>query len=213
MTRAWRSLLVVSIALGAMALAACGRAPLSFYDGPDFTPRWSPVAHHLADFSLTTQRGDTLTAEDLRGRIHVASFVYTKCAAVCPVLVRELARVQTAIADLPDAVLVSYSVTPDADTPAALAAFGRERSIDSARWRLVTGDRRQIWQLARASYFADDSRALVGSPSADQAFLHTEKVLLVDRRLRLRGVYNGTSTFDIEHLIADLRQLAAAVDD
>ena len=219
MTHVLRLVLVAQMAFGAIVFTGCGTvaadgsAPLPYYDGPDFTPHWSPIAHRVSDFRLTTQRGETLTGESLRGRIHVASFVYTKCAAVCPVLVRDLAKVQAAIATLPDVVLVSYTVTPEADTPAALAAFGRERSIDPDRWRLVTGDRRQIWRLARESYFADDPRALDGEPSPEQAFLHTEKVLLVDRHLHLRGVYNGTSAFDIEHLITDLRRLASSPEN
>jgi protein SCO1/2 len=118
-----------------------------------------------------------------------------------------LTKVQQAVKTLQDVVLVSYSVTPDTDTPSALADFGRERSIDPDRWRLVTGDRQAIWRLARDSYFADDARALGGDPPPEAAFLHTEKVLLVDRQLRLRGVYNGTSASDLEHLVADVRQL------
>ena len=203
-------------ALSAILCAGCGTSAadggvsLPYYDSPDFTPRWAPVAHRVASFRLTTDHGETITAESLTGKIHVASFVYTKCAAVCPVLVRELTKVQTATAGLPDVELVSYSVTPDTDTPASLAAFGRERSIDPARWHLVTGDKTLIWRLARESYFADDPRPLTDPSSPDQAFLHTEKVLLVDRHLRLRGVYNGTSAADIEHLIADVRLLAAS---
>lgn len=200
----------------AITLSACHGAaassthPLPFYDEATFTPRWAPVAHHLAVFALTAQDGTALTDDRLRGRIHIASFVYTRCAAVCPLVVRELTKVQAAIAGLPDVVLVSYSVTPDTDTPAMLAEFGRDRSIDPRRWWLATGDRQQIWRLARESYFADDARELEGQPSAEQAFLHTEKVLLVDRELRLRGVYNGTSASDMAHLIEDTRQLFAA---
>ena len=175
--------LIVAVC-GALALAGCRtvagemEASVPYYDAPDFSPHWSKVEHRIADFSLTTQEDKTLTSESLRGRIHVASFVYTKCAAVCPILVRELTKVQTAIAAVPDAVMVSYSVTPDADTPETLAAFGRERSIDPARWRLVTGDRRQIWRLARDSYFADDSRTRADHLSPEQAFLHTEEMEL-----------------------------------
>jgi len=83
-----------------------------------------------------------------------------------------------------------------------LAAFGRDRGIDAARWWLVTGDAKEIAGLARDSYFADDRRLA----NAD-AVLHTEKVLLVDASGHLRGVYNGTLPYDITRLIRDIRLL------
>ena len=92
-------------------------------------------------------------------------------------------------------------------SPALLASFGHARGIDPARWRLVTGDRRTIYQLARESYFADDRRA-----AGPKEILHSEKVLLVDRHGRLRGVYNGTLPFEMERLIVDVRQLRATFE-
>jgi protein SCO1/2 len=182
---------------------------LPYYETAQFTPRWAAVAHQVGAFNLTRQTGASITERSLNGRIHVASFIYTRCAAVCPILVGQLGRVQRAIQAMPDVTLVSYTVTPDTDTPGALAAFGRDRGIDPSRWWLVTGNRDQIYRLARDSYFADDSR--VGrAPDRAQEFLHTEKVLLVDRQRRIRGVYNGTQPFDIDQLIADIGRLRAA---
>jgi protein SCO1/2 len=84
-----------------------------------------------------------------------------------------------------------------------LAEFGRLRGIDPRRWLLLTGDAAQIRRLAKQSYFADDARG-------GDALLHTEKLLLVDARSRLRGVYNGSQPFDVERLIADIGALRAA---
>src|SRR5262249_22493120 len=114
-----------------------------------------------------------------------------------------------AVQSLPDVVLVSYTVTPEDDTPSLLANFGRDRGIDPNRWWLVTGQREQIYSLARTSYFADDER--IGAASGDASvFLHTEKVLLVDASRRLRGVYNGTQPHEIDQLIGDIQRLAGA---
>jgi len=180
------------------ATPCASTSTLPFYDTPQFTPRWTPVEHRIAPFRLRTQTGASISERDLIGRVHVASFIYTRCGAVCPILVRQLARVQAKTA----ARIVSYTVTPDVDTPRALAAFGRERGVDPSRWWLVTGDAAQIYQLARTSYFADDGR--VGGAAA---FLHTEKVLLVDREGRLRGVYNGTQPHEIDELIDDIGKI------
>jgi protein SCO1/2 len=175
------------------------KTTVPYFEDRTFTPHWTPVEHRIGEFRLTTQTGKAVTNRDLAGRIHVASFIYTRCAAVCPLLVRQLLRVQEATRGMPDVTLVSYTVAPDTDSPAVLASFGRDRGVDATRWWLLTGDRRQIYSLARRSYFADADRA--------DDFLHTEKVLLVDGAGHLRGVYNGTQPFEIDQLASDIARL------
>ena len=185
------------------AAHASERTTLPFYDTVDFTPHWTTTsAHRIGDFSLVTQTGSAITRADLDGRVHIATFMFTACPSLCPAVTANLMRVQKAIGGTTTRI-VSYSVTPDTDTPASLAAFGRARHIDPAIWRLVTGDRDTIYRLARQSYFADDARV----SSSPDAILHSEKVLLVDQAGHLRGVYNGTLPFDIERLIEDVRTL------
>lgn len=179
---------------------------LPFYDNADFTPRWRPVDHAIGEFDLVSQSGERLRRADLSGRVHIATFIYTRCAGVCPAMITQLKKVQTAIAGLNDAVLVSYSVTPECDTPQTLATFASERGIDASSWKLVTGDADQIYDLARSSYFADDGRLEKGKPASEQ-FLHTEKALLVDRAGHLRGVYNVTLPHEVDKLLADLTLL------
>ena len=107
-----------------------------------------------------------------------------------------------------DARIVSFSVTPDTDTPEALARFGSERGIDARSWSLVTGSKHTIYTLARESYFSDDER-VGASPDDVTAFLHTEKLVLVDANGRLRGIYNGTQPHAVDQLIADISRLSA----
>jgi protein SCO1/2 len=193
---------------GTQAAGGSDASGLPYYDEPTFSPRWTPGFHRVSRFTLLTQTGASISDADLRGRPYVASFIYTSCAAVCPLLVGQLSRVQDAIRGT-DARILSFSVTPDTDTPRALASFGRDHAIDSRTWALVTGNRRTIYRLARTAYFADDSR--VGSgPDDDTAFLHTEKLILVDGEGRLRGVYNGTQPHAVDQLMADLGRLDGA---
>ncbi len=197
---------VVAFGAGLVSEAVNGTPVLPFYDSADLTPRWTrSSSHRIGDFTLVTQDGVAITQDDMMGKVHVASFIFTRCAGICPAMVTQLAKVQKAVNGR-DAVLVSYSVTPQDDTPETLAAFGRLRGIDPVRWKLVTGDPEQIYSLARTSYFADDGRLAAGKPAVDQ-FLHTEKALLVDHEGRLRGVYNATLPHEIDKLIADLGQL------
>jgi protein SCO1/2 len=199
----------VTVAVGALlVMDAVSAAPaLPFYDSADLSPRWTrSVDHQIADFNLVTQSGAPITRADLLGRVHVASFIYTHCAGVCPAMVTQLKKVQAAFGGRNDVILVSYSVAPQQDTPQTLTAFAASRDIDDARWKLVTGDAAQIYALARTSYFADDGRIDPATPATEQ-FLHTEKVLLVDREGRLRGVYNATLPHEIDKLTADLGTL------
>jgi protein SCO1/2 len=198
-----------TVVVGALlVMDAVSAAPtLPFYDSADLSPRWTrSVAHRVADFNLVTQGGTALTRADLLGQVHIASFIYTHCAGVCPSMITQLKRVQSTFKGRPGLVLVSYSVAPAQDTPQTLAAFAELRGIDGAAWKLVTGDAEQIYALARTSYFADDGRIDPAAPAAEQ-FLHTEKVLLVDRQGRLRGVYNATLPHEIDKLTADAETL------
>jgi protein SCO1/2 len=181
-------------------------AALPFYGSADFTPHWSAVSHRVGEFSLTDQRGRGFTNADVAGRVYVASFIFTRCSVVCPVLVKHLATVEAATRDT-GALIVSFSVTPDLDTPSVLETFGRDRGINADRWKLLTGDKEQIFALARERYFADDER-VQATKTDPNAFLHTEKLVLVDQQGRLRGVYDGTMPRDVELLISDMKALA-----
>ena len=126
---------MAALAVGMMSEAVKTAPSLPFYDSADFTPRWTRTsAHRIADFALVTQDGVPITQHDVKGRVHVASFIYTRCAGVCPAMVTQLSKVQKAVAGR-DALLVSYSVTPQDDTPESLAAFGQARPGTDLRAR------------------------------------------------------------------------------
>ena len=196
---------LLSVGLTSYIALANPESRLPFYSSATFMPDWHGSAHRVGEFSLLNQTGKAFTNRDLIGRVHLASFIYTRCSGVCPALVTSLRRVDRAIDD--DRFrIVSYSVTPDLDPPAVLAAFGAERGINPARWILATGDKSEIFRLARESYFASDE--IMSKTLADpNGFLHTEKLLLVDAKGQLRGVYDGTLPSDVDHAIADAKML------
>ena len=194
----------VLVAAGAWTRRPVSEPVLPFYDSAELTPRWHTVEHRVAPFALTDQTGKTFDSTSVAGRVYVASFIYTRCSLVCPRLVGSLKTVEAAVQD-PRLRILSFSVTPDHDPPEVLTAFARERQIDTGRWTLLTGPQSTIYGLARQSYFADDARLIEPGGAGD--FLHTEKLVLVDGEGRLRGVYNGTQKFDIEHLIGDIKVL------
>ncbi len=159
--------------------------------------------HRIMDFSLTDQQGDELTLADTKGRIIVADFFFTTCPTICPKMSLQMARVQQEFMDDPEVLLLSHSVTPETDTPEVLAEYGELHNADPARWRFLTGDRKQIYELARRSYFA----AMDEGDGGPDDFVHTENFVLVDTQRRLRGFYDGTDEKDVDRLINDLGKL------
>jgi protein SCO1/2 len=205
------SLMVLVSAAGAGCAAAEAESlALPFYAERTFTPVWTEVSHsttkHLvSDTPFLDQNGKPFTPASAAGRVHVVSFVFTRCAAICPPLVSSLKKVQAATAGT-DVALVSYTVDPEHDTVAVLNTFAAARGIDSSRWTLLTGTVSGVHQVARDLYFADDD-GMRRSLSDPNTFLHTEKVLLVDRDGHIRGIYNGTQPFEIQKLMEDIRAL------
>jgi protein SCO1/2 len=202
--------LLASVA-GAGCVAAEAESPaLPYYAERAFTPVWTKVPHsatrHLvSDTPFLDQTGSAFAPASLHGRVHVVSFIFTRCAAICPPLVSSLKKVQVATAGS-DVMLVSYSVDPTRDSVDVLRTFGAARGVDSAHWKLLTGTLNGVHQVARDLYFADDDgmRKSLANPDV---FLHTEKLLLIDRDGHIRGIYNGTQPFEIQKLIEDLRIL------
>ena len=144
-----------------------------------------------------------MTSADLAGRVWIADFVFTRCPDVCPLLSTRMAALQKSLATGDDPVrLVSISVDPAHDTPAVLAEYA-ERYHAGPGWLFLTGSRDAVAGLLRDGFrvaFADD-----GPPASP--ITHSDRFVLVDRQLRVRGYYHGNDEADLRRLVAD----AAAV--
>ena len=216
-THGRRWLAMIGVALAAAGAAAMGMRDrpesLPFYTTRDLAPRWiSPRSaeyegiHRIAPFSLTDQDGRTITERDVRGKVYVASFFFTRCQQLCPILGSGLRRVQAAFAADSGVAILSHTVTPELDSVAALKRWAMMRGVRSGRWHLLTGDRAQIRRLAEESYFVE-LRDTTGNTQC--TLVHTETLVLVDGRRRIRGVYDGSLAYDVAQLIADIRTLRA----
>ncbi|MGB7394013.1 MAG: SCO family protein [Pricia sp.] len=162
--------------------------------------------HTVANFSLTNQNGETITQDDYKGKIYVADFFFTTCPTICPIMTKNMVDIQRRIKDDSDVMLLSHSVTPQIDSVAQLKKYAEEKGVDDSKWNLVTGDKKQIYELARKSYLAvkEDGD---GGPFD---MIHTENFILVDKKRRIRGFYDGTKKKDIEKLMNDLEVLKAS---
>ena len=159
--------------------------------------------HRIADFSLLNQNGDTITQENYRNKIYVADFFFTTCPTICPIMTANLVEVQAALANDSEGLLLSHSVTPEIDSVAQLKKYAIEKGVNDAKWNLVTGDKKQIYELARKSYLAVQEDG-DGGPFD---MIHTENFILVDKKRRIRGFYDGTKEEEMDRLLSDIEIL------
>lgn len=160
--------------------------------------------HTIADFSFTNQNGKTITQKDYEGKIYVADFFFTTCGSICPKMTANLFEVQKAILNNPKVMLLSHTVFPEVDSVQALKAYALKYGVVDSKWNLVTGDKKEIYTMARKSYLA----VKMGKPSELYDMVHTENFVLVDAKRRVRGFYDGTKKEDIEKLIEDINFLS-----
>jgi protein SCO1/2 len=145
--------------------------------------------HKIADFAFTNQNGKIITQKDYENTIYVADFFFTTCPTICPKMTDNMVWLQNQLKTNPEIKLLSFSVTPDIDTPQVLNKYAIEKGVDDSRWNLVTGDKKDIYYLARKSYLA----VKTGKPEELYDMVHTENFILVDKNKRIRGFYDGTN--------------------
>ena len=202
-----------------MLLGACGypsKTPkkvhtLPFYNSAEFTPEWIDKSsveyadiHKIAPFALFSQKSEVINNDFLHGKIYVADFFFTICPSLCPKLTGNMTLLQEEFKNDDEIALVSHTVMPWVDSVAVLESFGDKMGIDPDKWFLLTGDQKEIYQLARKSYFAELESGLNRSPDE---FIHTENFILVDQQGRIRGIYNGTLQLEIKRIIEDIKLL------
>lgn len=156
--------------------------------------------HTIADFSLLNQNGKIITQADYNGKIYIADFFFTTCPTICPIMTKNMGEIQRHILNDTEVLLLSHSVTPDIDSVAQLKKYALEKGVNDQKWNLVTGDKKQIYELARKSYLAVKTDG-DGGPFD---MIHTENFILVDKERRIRGFYDGTKDEEIEKLLQDL---------
>ena len=155
--------------------------------------------HEIADFALINQEGDIVTQDTFKDRIYVADFFFTTCATICPIMTEHMGQIQDKIKDDPRVLLLSHTVTPEIDTVAQLKKYALSKGVIPGKWHLVTGDKKEIYDLARKSYLVAKDQ-----PYSPYDLVHTENFVLIDPQRRIRGFYDGTDPRAIETLIDDI---------
>ncbi len=213
----WKNRMVV-LAMALLLFQSCQQTnkvvaedALPFYNTAQFDAEWIAESdsnyktiHTIDNFSLQNQLGNIITRDSLDGHIYVANFFFTTCGGICPKMTNNLVALQDSFAANPHIKLVSFSVMPWVDSVPKLYDYALTNNINPAKWSLLTGDKEQIYDLARISFFAEKG---LGLQKTSDEFLHTESMLLIDKKGRIRGVYNATQKVDIERVTDDINVL------
>ncbi len=173
----------------------------------DSSIQYQKKYHKIADFELINQNGARITQKDYDGKIYVADFFFTTCQTICPIMTEHMYKIQQETLSDPYILLLSHSVTPEIDSVAQLQRYAKRKGVIDSKWNLVTGDKKQIYDLARTSYLAVKT-AGDGGP---YDMIHTENFMLIDANKQIRGFYDGTDPEAIKTLLDDIKVLKASM--
>ena len=158
--------------------------------------------HKISNFKLTNQNGKEITQANYKDKIYVADFFFTTCQDICPVMTKNMYKLQEELKNDNEIFLLSHTVIPEFDTVEQLKQYAIENKVDDSKWNLVTGDKKQIYELARKSYLAVED-----SKFNEFDMIHTENFILIDKNKQIRGFYDGTNEKEIEQLLSDIQIL------
>ena len=209
----WFFVVLISLSIVIISLFYSALKPkktLPIYNPSDINPelvdssvQYIRKYHTIADFSFINQNGEKITQKNYEGKIYVADFFFTTCGSICPKMTTNMVDIQTAIKNNPKVLLLSHTVLPEIDSVPALKTYALKNGVIDAKWNLVTGDKKEIYTMARKSYLA----VKMGKPEELYDMVHTENFILVDDKRRIRGFYDGTNKKEIQRLIEDIHFL------
>jgi len=167
------------------------------------TGKYDVHYHTIPEFRLVNEKGDTLSSEQLKGKIYVTDFFFTSCPGICPKMTNQLKRVQESFSGNNDIKIVSISVDPTHDTPEELTKYAKLNGANSDQWYFLTGNKDSIYTLAQQGFYLSAGE----EKGSAEAFVHSDKLVLVDKEGRVRGYYNGTLQEEVDRLITEINVL------
>jgi protein SCO1/2 len=160
------------------------------------------VYHTISYWSFTNQDGELISKSDYEGEVYVANFFFTRCPGICPILTKNIKQVQAKTKGI-NISFLSHTVDPKNDNIGRLKWYCDNKKIDNSNWDFVTGDQNSIYEMGVLSYLVPNSEDAL----APGGFLHSDKFILIDTKSRIRGMYSGTDSTEVERLILDIGKL------
>ena len=181
------------------------------FSGTDYYKSKLPVLNDVKDFSFTDQDGKAVTQNNVDGKVYVTEYFFTTCKGICPKLNENMKSVYDKFKDEPGFVIISHTCMPETDSVPLLKAYEQKLlAADTPQnakthWYFVTGSKDSLYKMARESYLLDNEKN--NSINIKDQFIHTQFFALVDKQRRVRGIYDGLKTDELEKLYGDIKEL------
>lgn len=183
-----------------------------YYKESQANPKRLPVfgnpGHHVKPFAFWNQDSLLITQEDMDGKIYVVEYFFTTCKGICPRMNENMSKVYEAFQGRDDFRILSHTVDPKKDTVGAMKEYSLRYQADPRQWMFLTGDKKELYDMARYSYLITASDDTV-TVDIQGDFIHSDRFVLVDRKGRIRGQYQGTDMGEVNQLIGDIKELYA----
>lgn len=168
------------------------------------------VYYTLPEYSFSDQNGNAYGSDQLKSKPYIAYFFFTSCPSICPRMTQSAKRIQRSLEKFNDEYnIVAFSIDPDRDTFEKLSDFAEKYEADPNNWHFLRGEEEKINELGKKGFYVGISK----NELEPGGFLHSEKMILVDKTGHLRGYYNGTDAQEIKQLIFDTQSLIRETTD
>lgn len=188
--------------------------PLPFYNPTDMKeemvdPEMLRIGqgHTIGKFEFRNQDSLLISNRTVKGKVYVAEYFFTTCGSICPKMNKQMQRVQKAYKGNKKVKILSFTVDPKTDTVAQMKRYAEEHNADVNQWHFLTGDKDELYSLARKSFFVLKPAEAQNLGDVGSDFIHTNNFVLVDQKGRIRGYYDGTSAAQVDELINDIQRL------
>jgi protein SCO1 len=161
------------------------------------------IFHEIPDFEYINQNGQLVAKKDVLGRVFVADFFFSTCPTICPKMTTQMKRLQVLTEDIDELHFLSFTINPKNDTPDVLLEYANQYGVDLKNWDFLTGDEAATHYLGVKGFLVH-ARADEDEPGG---FAHSPSLVLIDRSGKIRGVYDGTNTDEVDQLNQDIRRL------
>ena len=163
--------------------------------------------HTVPPFAFLSIDSIEVTNRDVEGKIKIVDYFFTHCPTICPILSSQLARTQEILADRgitnEDLIILSHSVDPTRDTPNRIDEYAKMMNADTTQWKFLTGNKEDLYEQAKEGYLL----TALESDTAAGGFFHSDIFALIDKEDKIRGMYDGTSTAEVDEMILDIHKL------
>lgn len=163
--------------------------------------------HTIGAFQFVNQEGKKITNKDVEGKVYVVEYFFTTCGTICPVMNKQMQRIQKTHSGNKNVKLLSFTVDPETDDVEQMKIYAEAHGADKNQWWFLTGKREDLYALARKSFFVLKPAEAQNLGDAGSDFIHTNNFVLIDKKMRIRGYYDGTSVKEVDKLIQDIELL------